>query len=209
MPQQYTVKQGDSLTSIAFELGLNWETIWNHSQNGQLKNDRQDPHVIYPGDVLYIPDKTPRIEPRATDAKHSFTRVGVPDKLQIRLLKDFEPRANVPYTLTIDGKSINGTTDGDGWVREFISPGAKQGKLTLEGGQDEYALALGNIDPLDTVSGMQGRLFNLGFLAEQVTGEMDDATRSALQAFQAAKGLPQTGEADDATREKLKSEYGC
>ena len=209
MALNYKVRQGDSLTSIAFDFGFHWETLWNHPNNAALKNSRKDPHVIYPGDTLYIPDKDPRIEERPTDAKHQFVRKATPDRLLLRLLKDFEPRANVPYTLVVDGESKEGTTDGDGMVDELISPGAKEGKLVLDGGKEEYKLALGHIDPIDTVSGLQGRLQNLGYFAGQVTGEMDDKTQDAVRAFQAASDLPETGEADDATQSKLKSEYGC
>src|ERR1035437_1708860 len=209
MAQDYTVEQGDSLTSIAFAFGFRWETLWNHPKNAQLKGLRKDPHVIYAGDVLHIPDKEPRIEIRAADAKHQFVRNATPDRLRVRLLKRFEPRANIPYTLVIDGKTIDGATDGDGMVNEWISPGAKEGKILLDGGKEEYPLALGSIDPIDAVSGLQSRLANLGYFAGEVSGEMDDETKQALTAFQAACRLPQTGNPDAATLNKLKSEYGC
>jgi len=209
MASSYTVQQGDSLTSIAFGLGLNWEAIWNHPNNAALKSSRQDPHVLCPGDVLYIPDMDPRLEDKSADASHKFVRKASLDRLRVRLMKDFQPRSNVSYTLVVDGKTIDGTTDGDGMVDQPISPGAQEGKLLLDGGKEEYEFALGNIDPIDTISGLQGRLQNLGYFAGEVTGEMDDDTKDAVHSFQAACGLPETGEADDATMAKLKSEYGC
>ncbi|HUI53524.1 MAG TPA: peptidoglycan-binding protein [Bryobacteraceae bacterium] len=209
MASNYTVQQGDSLTSIGFDFRLNWETIWNHPNNAALKNLRKDPHVLYPGDVVYIPDMDPRLEDKSADAHHKFARKSALDRFRVRLTKDFQPRANIPYTLVVDGQSIDGTTDGDGLVDQPISPGAREGKLVLDGGKEEYEFALGNIDPIDTVSGLQGRLQNLGYFAGEVTGEMDDDTTDAVRAFQAACGLSETGEPDDSTLAKLKSEYGC
>jgi hypothetical protein len=208
MAHNYTVKQGDSLTSIAFDFGFRWEMLWNHPNNADLKNDRKDPHVIYPGDILYIPDRAPRFERRPTDAKHQFVRKSTPDKLRIQLLKDLQPRPNLPYTLVVDGKSSGGTTDGNGLLEEWISPGAKSAKLVIDGCKEEYPVSLGYIDPIDTVSGLQGRLQNLGYYAGQVNGSMDDETREAVRAFQAAAGLPE-GDSDDATQAHLKSDYGC
>jgi peptidoglycan hydrolase-like protein with peptidoglycan-binding domain len=54
-------------------------------------------------------------------------------------------------------------------------------------------------------SGVQQRLNNLGFNAGSEDGEMNDATRKALAAFQKAAKLPETGEADAATLGKLAS----
>src|ERR1022692_1174838 len=145
MSQQYSVQQGDSLSSIAFGFGMNWQTLWNHPDNAALKSRRKDPNVIYPGDVVCIPEKSPRIESCSTDAKHKFVRKATPDKLKIRLLKDFEPRANTAYTLVVDGVTKGGSTDGAGQIEEWISPGAKEGKLILDGGKEEYPLNLGHI----------------------------------------------------------------
>jgi hypothetical protein len=209
MGQEYQVNQGDSLSSIAFAFGFNWQTIWNHPNNAALKSQRKDANVLYPGDVVYIPDKDPRMENCAVDATHKFVRKATPDRLRIRLLRDFQPRANEPYTLVVDGKTINGTTDGDGMVDQPLSPGAQQAKLILDGGKEVHDLAMRQIDPIDTISGMQGRLRNLGLLSGDITGEMDDNTTSALMAFQASRGLPQTGETDAGTLSQLQSKYGC
>ena len=205
----YNVNQGDSISSIAFAYGFNWQTIWNHPSNAALKSQRQDPDVLYPGDVVYIPDKTPRIEERPVDAKHTFVKLSTPDRLILRLLRNFEPRANEAYTLVIDGTSINGTTDGDGMVNQPLNPGAQKAQLILDGGNEVHQLALRHIDPVDTISGAQGRLANLGFYSGEITGQMDDATTSAIVSFQTAYQLPQTGDMDAATQSRLESEYGC
>ncbi|MEY2429487.1 MAG: hypothetical protein QOJ40_2372, partial [Verrucomicrobiota bacterium] len=49
MPEDYKVKDGDCLSSIAFSKGFFWETLWNHGDNSALKSKRKDPNVLSPG----------------------------------------------------------------------------------------------------------------------------------------------------------------
>jgi hypothetical protein len=132
----HIVKQGDCITSIAKSYGFFWETIWNHGDNAQLKQDRGDPNVLNPGDKVVIPDKQKKEESRGTEARHKFILKGEPAKLRLRLTRDkkkepkpgqksapdgeavaeepdyepykpeVEPRANTPFSLEIDGKLV-------------------------------------------------------------------------------------------------------
>ena len=57
MAISYQVKEGDCLSSIAFEQGFFPDTIWNHSNNAVLKEKRKDPNVLMQGDVVFVPDR--------------------------------------------------------------------------------------------------------------------------------------------------------
>ena len=52
--KKYTVKQGDCITSIAFNKGFYEKTIWDHPDNAKLKNDRKDMKILQPGDKVVI-----------------------------------------------------------------------------------------------------------------------------------------------------------
>ena len=208
-PGLYQVRQGDCLTSIAFRAGFDRETLWNHPKNAGLQRKRMDPNVLMPGDVVFIPERAAKQVDGETEVRHSFRRKRVPAKLGIRLMAFGLPRRNVEYILEIDGEMIRGTTDEEGYLECSIKPQASRGKLIVEPGEnkDEYTVTLGGIDPIDEVSGLQGRLINLGYDCE-MTGELDDRTKTAISLFQKEHDLEPTGEPDPRTREELERVHG-
>jgi hypothetical protein len=208
---EHTVRPGDCIESIAFEHGHFWKAVWNHPDNHQLKSLRKDPNVLMAGDKVFVPDLRPKEESGDTEQRHSFKRKGVPSLLQIVVKRFDEPRANEPYVVDIDGQIDRGTTEEDGLVKIRIPPHAKQGKLIVGQGQDQemYLLALGHMDPVNEISGIQARLNNLGFDAGPADGQWTEKTREALKEFQEKHGMTATGEADQATQDELVEANGC
>lgn len=207
----YRVKQGDSAESLAVQNGLTLEILWNHPSNKELKELRKDPHVLNPGDLIFIPDISLKEESGSTETTHRFVLKGVTSKIRIVIQENGKPRSNERYILQIDGAKLEGTTGSDGAVAQSISPTAKKGKLILSPGEKErvFDLQLGGLDPITEVSGIQGRLRNLGFPIAAISGKMDDSTVTAVKLFQKENKLPETGKADETTRNKLKQVYGC
>jgi hypothetical protein len=203
----YNVAQGDCISSIAFRFGFLPDTIWTHWQNAELSSKRLDPNVLFPGDSIFIPDKTLREENAATDQRHIYKRKGVPKKLKVRFLRNNTPLANQNYILEIDGNSSQGATDGDGNLECSIVPNAHQAKVTFPNFNEDYSLDLGFLDPVDEVSGVKARLKSLGFYVGEVNGQMDEATRNAITAFQTSQGIP-NGELDQCTKDDLKAAFG-
>jgi N-acetylmuramoyl-L-alanine amidase len=206
----YKVKQGDCLESIAFRHGLFWETIWNYPKNSELKEIRKNPNTLLPGDKVFIPEKRAKDESGITEKRHRFKRKGVPSKLRIKLEDEHdEPLAKQPYTIEIDGSLFSGTTDASGWLEQAIPPNARRGKLIIGKNRErEFPLFLGDIDPIEELTGIQGRLNNLGFDCGPVDGKLNSETRAAIRLFQQAYRLEESGELNDETRNKLKEIYG-
>ncbi len=222
MAEDYTVEPGDCMSSIAYERGFFWKTLWNDSSNAELKARRKNPNVLMTGDVVHIPDLTVKKEPGATETTHKFMLKGVPEILRMKLLDaNHQPRANLDYLIVIEGNSRKGKTDGNGELKESIPPNAKAGKLTFATCPDKTGkpipgkpknqvmnLQLGNLNPVSEVSGLKSRLANLGFYKGPIDDNLDKAAKQAIRAFQRRKGLPVTGVADEATKGQLLKIHG-
>src|SRR5262245_51865590 len=92
----HRVKQGEHLSRLAQQYGFSdYCTIWNHPQNAELKRKRNNPNVLYPGDILFIPDRELCEEVRPTDQCHAFVLRRPNLKLRLVLEDQYEkPVAN-------------------------------------------------------------------------------------------------------------------
>ncbi len=130
MPEDYTVRAGDCISSIAFDHGFFWETLWNHPKNANLKSKRLDPNILKEGDIVHIPDLSLREESRATEKRHRFKLKGAPAKLRLRILE--EPKPPPPPA----GASMPAAAqDSGGSLLDNASAAVKQG-LSIPGAQN-------------------------------------------------------------------------
>jgi N-acetylmuramoyl-L-alanine amidase len=111
MPEDYTVQQGDCISSVAFERGFFWQTLWNDGGNASLKSLRKDPNVLKEDDVIHIPDLTLKYESGATEQTHTFKLKGVPAKFKIRVLKPPKPVPPPPNAAPASGDQLNVTDE--------------------------------------------------------------------------------------------------
>jgi hypothetical protein len=190
--KQHRVRAGDCLSSIAYETGFFWETLWDHPTNVELKQLRESPFTLVPGDEVTIPELRAKLETVALDQRHTFRRRGVPAKLVLRLLRsDGSPRADEPYMLEVDGLlvSMDKQTDAEGVLTETIQPSAKHARLYFNDGAETYELALGQMQPGDTIRGVQARLKSLGFYDGPVDGREGPRLTEAIARFRLAHEL--------------------
>jgi Putative peptidoglycan binding domain/LysM domain len=202
------VQPGDCLSQIAGNFGFHWKTLWDLPENAKLKQKRKDPNVLLPGDRLYVPNLRVKHHDAATDKQHQFMLTGSPARLRLRFIDDGDPIAGEPYVLNIDGDLRDGTLDASGKLDVSIPPTAKSARLTI-GNDEPIMIQLGAVDPITTVSGIQGRLNNLGFNPGPIDSKMGPRTCHAIQRFQDRNSLNVTGKPDDATRAKLLEIHGC
>ncbi len=212
MAEDYTVEQGDSMSSIAYEHGFFWETLWHYAANAELKRLRKRPNILKPGDLVVIPPIQPKEESGATEKRHTFKRKGVPEKFNLQFL-DYEgkPLADEPYLLIIDGSSSKGHLDGEGWIRVAIPPAACLGRVEVgvEGKLAACTLNFGHLDPVAEISGVQARLQNLGYYEGEVDGANNELLAQAVQAFCKDEEIPGKTLSDAAFQKKLEEVHKC
>ena len=215
MGTQHTVVQGECLASIAQKHGFaDWRLIYDDPSNADFRKARPNPHIIYPGDVLFVPDKRIKTLAAATGQRHVF-RIKRPDCHLRVIVRDEEgqPVASKKFKLTVSGQSIEGTTAADGLIDKPVPADAEEGQLAVwaEGDgfePDEWTVRLGYIDPIETLSGIQARLNNLGYSCGPVDGTDGTLTQAAVRAFQSDHGLKVDGVAGPKTQSSLAQEYG-
>lgn len=221
-PVRHQVGEGDCIDSLAIAHGLLPDTLWNLPANAPVRERGHARNILFPGnpqdpdegpaDTVVIPAVRPRSMVVSPGMRYRLCHLALPEYLRIQFIDaDGEARAGVPYLLVLDDGpgspllSVEGVTDADGRLVEPIPAGATLGSVTLCKGSlhRTIELGIGYLDPVSTVTGVQDRLANLGYGCGGDDGVAGDATRWALQRFQAANGLPVSGTIDDGTRAAL------
>jgi hypothetical protein len=121
-----------------------------------------------------------------------------------------EPIVGTTCSLDANGKKAELTSDGDGVVEMEIPCAARKASLTTE--DQAYELCIGDLDPIDTPSGLHARLRNLGYdLGSQEDEDAVDPDRLgfAIELFQLDHGLPVTGAADEETESAIQQAAGA
>ncbi len=214
MSGYYTVRQGDYLSKIARNHGFgDWRTIYDDPNNANFRTLRPDPNLIQPGDRLFIPTRGKKSSPCPKGSPKKFRVKGNSTTIHL-VLHDARGQAvaNAPYRLAVGGVEVKGTTDGSGVVRATVPASAEQATLTLA--DWTLPLLIGHLDPMpkapnEGLSGVQGRLRNLGYEPGVIDGTLTDETRAAISAFEQDNSLPVTGQISQALKDKLRARYGC
>ncbi|MFA6045519.1 MAG: peptidoglycan-binding domain-containing protein [Phycisphaerales bacterium] len=209
--ETHSVCQGESTTSLSFERGLYWKTVWQHANNASLRSKRSNPNILLEGDEIFLPFLQQKDESCATGQKHRFQRKGVPETLNLTFLDMYgKPLKDKPYKLTIDGDFRKGTLDANGKLSEPIPPNARSAKVEV-GDKGELATTevfLGHLDPVETLTGVQARLKNLGYFGAAIDGEPSDLLDKAVVRFRRKNGMEEGKEINDDLRNKLKDLHG-
>lgn len=214
---KHIVRQGEYLSRIARQYGYSdWKTIWNDPANATLKDKRKNPNILYPGDEVFIPDKSDKHELRATDKQHRFTVKRTPLKLIVVLDRRYaRPLANVHGELSMQGDSSELSTDGKGKFERDITPMLDEVRVTTRDSKtaiDDQGITLrvGYLDPIDQESGQRERLNNLGYGAsiadDADADEKQRVLRSAIEEFQCDNQLTVDGICGPQTQAKAMPE---
>jgi len=207
-----TIMAGECVSSIARDTGHFWRTIWDHPSNAKLVQHRGNPNVLMAKDSVFVPEKRPKEESGATDQHHKFRRKGEPSRFRLQVMLAGKPRVDKPYQIWVDEKSpaLEGVTDAEGMIDVPIPGNARSLRIAVgsPGYEMYYHFVLGALEPLDTIRGIQHRLFNLGWGYVQINGKLDEMTQEAIREFQMRNGLDATGEPDSATSSALRDAHG-
>ncbi|MDQ9092444.1 peptidoglycan-binding protein [Pseudoalteromonas haloplanktis] len=217
MVQQHTVTQGETLLRIARQYGFRTsKSLYQHPINAEFRALRPDPNLIFPGDIIKIPQKTEKFMPLKIGSKNTFV---VRDEKEYFRLKvaydDGDDITGKRVVLNIGSQTIDTVLQSDGLIEvELNNNDALTGSvdLYLKAGDTtptkSFAVQIGNLDPIDTLSGVQGRCNMLGFNCGKVDGVMGEKTRIGVKEFQYQHELEVDGIPGPKTKAKLQQVFG-
>ncbi|WP_214510398.1 peptidoglycan-binding domain-containing protein [Pseudomonas brassicacearum] len=203
----------ESVDSVAYAYGHARSTLWDHPRNAELRRQHPDGTTLATGDLLFVPPRTTAtFEQNATGRRHTFRVLNTPAMLRFR-----------PYALAGQGLARHfevlrggallgrGTAEANGDIVWPLEPTADDitVRVTFDGFLRDYRLRLRALDPISTLKGVQQRLCGLGYFNGECDGQMNDATRVAIDAFKMQAGLPDDDELlSDAVRATLHGYHG-
>ncbi len=217
MSKVHTVSQGECLSQIARSYGFDhWRPIYDHAENGEFRQLRPNPNLIHPGDQIVIPELDPGGVSVGTEKAHTF-ELEVERTLLAIVVKDVKDKAvaGKKYRLTIAPlPPLEGKTAGDGRIEHEVPADGSAGTLEvfLHGESEPpllWRLRIGELDPLEQISGYQARLNNLAYDSGPVDGIHGPLTDAAVRRFQTTQQIGVDGIVGPQTRGKLKDVYGC
>lgn len=95
MAEDYKIRLGDCINSVAYENGFYWETLWNLPENSELKKERKDPNILKVDDIVHIPDIRVKEISKSTEQTHNF-RIKGKVKFRLRILEERLPEETAP-----------------------------------------------------------------------------------------------------------------
>ena len=207
----HTVKQGEYLSKIAQKYGVkDYRLIWNHPENAQLKQKRKNPNVLYPGDVLIIPDQRSKEEAVLTGKLHRFRLISTQLKIRLKL-NDISAQAlaNKTCELEIGGNTTQLISDEEGILEQVIAATDENAGLFIEEQDRHILIKIGHLDPVEERSGQIARLNNIGYGDGHMTGQAENQFLMAVEEFQCEHELKVDGICGSNTQSKLVEVHGC
>jgi hypothetical protein len=195
---QHKVAQGERMATIASQYGFaRWQTLWDFQGNQELKDARENPNVLLPGDDVAIPSKIQRqAEIPGGTAKYVVNR-GKERLIRLRPLDcDLQALSGVRYQARVgDPENNKGIIPDDGLIVLQVPLHAVRGTISLFLLNDntappfEWDFAIQEEALTDSTRDRSQRLINLGLATTLSDG--DDETgdnQLALLAYRACVG---------------------
>ncbi len=189
--QPYVIRQGDYLLSLAYRFGFDVDTVWNDPKNAQLRQLRSSPSILWPTDVLYIPDQN--VPPAMQTVTTGTTNTFVTDVPTLSVTQQFVGSEATTYSsrayIVQELDQLTGLTTDEKGIATFQAPvtlDAATVQFTDTG--ESWVLHIGHLDPINTLSGIFQRLQHLNYVAGSATFDPTslDLMRAGLRALNAS-----------------------
>jgi N-acetylmuramoyl-L-alanine amidase len=212
----HVIRQGEYTTKLASDMGFSAQEVWDHPKNAELKSQRKEMDVLFPGDLLFIPEAAPEPLPVKLKASNQYELKVAKVLVEVVFGLGGKPLADEAFEVLGLPFELKGKSGGDGSVKIEVPVYARQLEISFTERSLVFTLRVGDMDPIDERSGVRMRLANLGMIPDEsrasaLANESSDADlveEEAIRAFQESRGLEPTGKLDDATKSALVDAHG-
>jgi hypothetical protein len=163
--QPYVIRQGDYLHKIAHRFDFDADSVWNDPSNDDLRKLRPDPNLLFPGDLLHIPDQQdPPGHKLAVGTTNEFEAPDAPTATVTQTFVGTDPAdyASRAFTVSELDQLTGLTTDADGKATFPVPVTLDAVTVVFTDTGETWRLRIGHMDPIDTLAGVFKRLQNLG-----------------------------------------------
>ncbi len=204
----HIVREGEYLDQTACAWGWKSKDLWEHPCNSALRQTRNDPNMLAPGDVVRIPVRKRKPATVSIGAENALVGVLPEICVRVRLLDDDgKPLAGEEFLLEGMETPPDAKTTGDGVAEFHPSIFAREVEIVLPKRRMQVAVRIGSLDPPSEPSGVRQRLANLGYCAPEAIDEelAEAAVGDAFRRFlDDAKKAPSCG-GDEALKALVRS----
>jgi hypothetical protein len=159
--------------SLAHQFGFDADTVWNDPKNAQLQQLRKDPNILLAGDVLYIPDQNgpPVMQSLTTGTTNTFVAPVPPTMTLTHKFVGADPTtySSKAYTV-LELDPLTGLESDENGIVTFQAPVTlNTATVVFTDTGESWALCIGAMDPINTISGIFKRLQSLGYIGAGVS----------------------------------------
>jgi hypothetical protein len=206
MPKTYIVEQGDDFITIAGKFGFH-SAAKIEAANPDLGRKA---HLLYPGDVVTIPDVKP-VAMSAKEKSRTKFKLTQPRRTIQLVQRNWagEPIVDKKYQVFARDEYRAATTGADGLVTAEFSWRDRHATLVIDG--QACKLLLGHLNPTENVadgaaSGVAQRLALLGYAPGALDGTDREALSDAIRRYENDRDLEVVGEITPELLETIEGE---
>ncbi len=223
----YVIQPRDTALTIALMHEVEVDKLTKHAKNAEIFEDKKrDPHMLAPGEILYIPPPeppTPVVAPKATNrfvAKVPMVHLHLCFHSEKGPLEGEEFLIESPIVEQLtkkradQDKPLEGKLDGEGNLSLKVPALTRSFVIEFPKRHIEHEIWVGGLDPLDQRGGINARLLHLGYLPvdqelkDPFLFETETSERATLRSFQEAFALEPSGFVDQPTQDALSKAHG-
>jgi hypothetical protein len=202
--EPYVIRRRDTVRKVAYKLGFDADPVWNDPSNDDLRALRPNPDLLLAGDVLYVPDAADRPQPPVNPVAAGTTTTFVaPDPPTVTVSHQFFGLDSSTYdskTFTVQELDNLGElqTTKDGLATFQVPVTLDTATIVFSDTGESWALQVGDLDPINTVSGIFQRLQNLGYISSDFVFDLLEMSnnvspvRAGLRALKAKQNADPT-----------------